>query len=628
MTPALVLRHLCFTGPEKPAALLTFEIGLNVLYGASETGKSFVLEAIDFMLGGSRSLRDIPECVGYDRIFLGLQTTDNATFTLVRAVTGGRFQLYEGLHQAVPTGIEATVLAPRHSTENDDNLSSFLLQKIGLRGKQVRTNGRGDTRGLSFRDLCPLCLITEGEIQKQGSPLESGQFIKKTVEYATFKLLLTGVDDSALVSAAREGALSQSRTAKLEFLDELLTSYEEKLADSDGDAQELTAQLEKLEASIAREQQALRTSEEEYQGLIARRNDLRRKLQSGMERRGEIDELLARFSLLDEHYQSDLARLDGIREAGSLVATLSPHACPLCGAEPDQQHRGGDCDGNLEAVVTAADAEGAKILRLRQELEVTACQLGREAQSFDRLMPRMRDDLRRLDEEIQSLGPGLMDRRTLYTDLVEKRAAVRSHLSIWDQVAELRSRRKELERAPEGESAQPQSPDLSSTALDQFARRVEELLIAWNFPDRERVFFDQADRDLVIKGKRRGSRGKGMRAITHAAFTVGLLDFCTAKGKPHPGFIILDSPLLAYREPEGTEDDLTGTDVQDKFYEHLAGWTSRQVIIIENIDPPPAITRRPTSIFFSKNPHQGRYGFFPPSSDQNPGREVGRDGPK
>lgn len=206
--PALILRHLCFTGPDKPPALLSFDYGLNVLYGASETGKSFVLEAIDFMLGGRGPLRDIPERIGYERIFLGIETTENGTFTLVRAANGGHFQLYEGLHQFIPENVEATVLNARHSAESDDNLSSFLLRIIGLNGKRVRTNVRGDMRSLSFRDLCHLSLVTEGDIQKQGSPIERGQAIQRTPEYATFKLLLTGVDDGALVSAVRDTQLS------------------------------------------------------------------------------------------------------------------------------------------------------------------------------------------------------------------------------------------------------------------------------------------------------------------------------------------------------------------------------------------------------------------------------------
>jgi hypothetical protein len=102
-----------------------------------------------------------------------------------------------------------------------------------------------------------------------------------------------------------------------------------------------------------------------------------------------------------------------------------------------------------------------------------------------------------------------------------------------------------------------------------------------------------------------------MRAITHASVTLGLLEYTRVNELPHPGFVVLDSPLLAYREPEGEEDDLTGTDVQDRFYDYLEFLDDRQVIILENNDPPEAIKNRSQTIFFSKNPHHGRYGFFP-----------------
>jgi hypothetical protein len=49
-----------------------------------------------------------------------------------------------------------------------------------------------------------------------------------------------------------------------------------------------------------------------------------------------------------------------------------------------------------------------------------------------------------------------------------------------------------------------------------------------------------------------------------------------------------------------------------RFYDYLAGLPEdRQVIIVENTDPPPAIVARPQVTMFSKNPHSGRYGFFP-----------------
>lgn len=61
--------------------------------------------------------------------------------------------------------------------------------------------------------------------------------------------------------------------------------------------------------------------------------------------------------------------------------------CPLCGAPPEAQDHEADCDGNIDVVVTAADAESRKIDLLRNELRERVDQLRGEARRFDGLTP-------------------------------------------------------------------------------------------------------------------------------------------------------------------------------------------------------------------------------------------------
>jgi len=92
----------------------------------------------------------------------------------------------------------------------------------------------------------------------------------------------------------------------------------------------------------------------------------------------------------------------------------------------------------------------------------------------------------------------------------------------------------------------------------------------------------------------------------------GLMEFCRERSLPHPGFVVLDSPLLAYWKPEGDEDDLRGTDLKEMFYRYLLGLRKdSQVIIIENEHPPNFVSGEGNVVVFTKNPHHGRYGFFP-----------------
>ncbi|MFW5336233.1 AAA family ATPase [Pseudomonas aeruginosa] len=615
ITPGFRLRFLGFFGPQKSPATVTFGAGLNVIYGASNTGKSFIVEAIDFMLGGKPPLRDIPERVGYDLVLLGLETLDGKSFTLWRSIDGGGFRLYEDLHQMPPTtDIPYTQLDEKHSDKNCTNLSSFLLNLCNLGGKRVRKNSRNETISLSFRNIARLMIVDETEITQQSSPLVDGNPTANTPNLATFKLLLTGADDSALVASNKSEPEELSREAQLHLLDQLLDDYRDRLKELTKSPKELEEQLEKIDTSLRQQAALVNTTEAEFQEAAGKRRELRKKLEESRERRAEVGAMLERFGLLDRHYVSDIERLRAIEEGGTLFSVLGAGHCPLCGADPDHHRVDTGCNGDTDAVVQAARVEVAKIEVLRTELVATVRSLEREGANFDRRMPTVVRELESISESVEELiAPKLSTLRKSYSDFADKRAEVREALALYATVQDMERRRADLEKDTEDEKAGAvASADLSTTVTYSFAKTVEGILTGWHFPETGDVYFDSKARDLVIAGKSRSAFGKGLRAITHAAFTLGLLAFCRARQTPHTGFVVLDSPLLAYREPDGAEDDLTGTDLQEQFYAYLEALPSdTQVIVVENTDPPASIMQREQSLMFGKNPYHGRYGLFP-----------------
>ncbi|MGE0315736.1 MAG: AAA family ATPase [Lautropia sp.] len=618
-TPGFRLRFLGFYGPQKQPSSVTFGPGLNVIYGASNTGKSFIVEAIDFMLGGKPPLRDIPERVGYDLILLGLETLDGKSFTLWRSMDGGGFRLYDGLHQTPPaTDIAYKQLDDKHSERNDANLSSFLLELCGLGGKRVRKNSRNETNSLSFRNIARLMIVDETEITQQSSPLFDGNPTANTPNLATFKLLLTGTDDSALVANNKSEPEELSREAQLQLLDQLLDDYRERLRELTKSPKELDEQLEKIDTSLRQQAGQVNTTEAEFQEAAGKRRELRKKLEESRGRRAEVGAMLERFSLLDKHYVSDIERLRAIEEGGTLFNVLGGGHCPLCGAAPAHHRADAECNGDTDAVVQAARMEIAKIEVLRAELAATVRNLERESVSFDRRLPSVVQELESISDAVEELiAPRLSTLRKSYSDFADKRAEVREALALYATVQDMERRRADLEKGAEDEKAGTlANADIPTTVTHSFAKTVENILSGWHFPEAGDVYFDSKTRDLVIAGKSRSAFGKGLRAITHAAFTLGLLAFCRARQTPHTGFVVLDSPLLAYREPDGTEDDLTGTDLQEQFYAYLEALPiDTQVIVVENTDPPDSIMKREQSLMFGKNPHHGRYGLFPIVAD-------------
>jgi hypothetical protein len=82
---------------------------------------------------------------------------------------------------------------------------------------------------------------------------------------------------------------------------------------------------------------------------------------------------------------------------------------------------------------------------------------------------------------------------------------------------------------------------------------------------------------------------------------------------PHPGFVVLDSPLFTCRPPE-QGGDAGGTlprSVIDQFYDDIQTGADGQAVVRENIEPPNGLGPLAVDISFTKDRSHGRYGFIP-----------------
>lgn len=109
------------------------------------------------------------------------------------------------------------------------------------------------------------------------------------------------------------------------------------------------------------------------------------------------------------------------------------------------------------------------------------------------------------------------------------------------------------------------------------------------------------------------------RAITHAAFKVALMLFCRERNRPHPGFLVLDTPLLTYRDPmkrlgdrlESDEQELRNSDLKQRFFDHLGHLGEKaQIIVLENVDPPEGVKGSCKVEVFTHDAEEGRQGLL------------------
>ncbi|WP_051357842.1 AAA family ATPase [Leisingera caerulea] len=615
MTDTLTMnfRHLCFTGPRKKPAVIEFSDGLNIVFGPSNTGKSSILDAIDFMMGRERKLKEIPEHVGYSDISLGLEFSDQSKFTVVRSIDGGHYKLFSGLHNAPPEDQEFQTLREKNSTKKEQSLSDFILERIGLAGKLLKRNARNDKEKLSIRTLLPIFVVDETNIQTEGSPFMSGQFTKRTSETSRLKLLLTGVDDSSLVSEKTSEAEKISRSARAGLLDDLIQDMRTKIlsvASKDTTIDELRDQESKLNGSIEQANTSLQAHQKGYYEALSARNSDRKQLHEKTERLSEVKSMRKRFNILLSHYLSDVERLDGIIESGALVSALSDEICPLCGATPENQDPDHACDGDIDSIVQAAQAEKSKVLLLHRDLSRTLEQLSMEEQEVDGQIVAQRAQLDESQKSLNLLEPDFTQSRTDYSELISKKSQVSKAIGLFETLEDLQTR---FQSPDEGETPDKNtdSTKVPAVALYDLAQEIEKLLEEWNLPNADNVHFSDDEMDIVINGKHRASNGKGHRSITHSATSIGLARLLERKSLPRPGFVILDSPLIAYEEPD-EDDEVSQTDLNEKFFADLQKWNSTQTIIFENKKSiTPNIMNYGRVTQFTKSETHGRYGFFP-----------------
>lgn len=312
--------------------------------------------------------------------------------------------------------------------------------------------------------------------------------------------------------------------------------------------------------------------------------------------------------------------LDALEEAGFLLSLAGEKTCALCGAPAEAQKHTQDIE-NIGLVQDAAIVEVAKIESQRKDLKAAILDLQQEAKKLDSDYPLLSQRLDAVEQEINRLTPRANENKLTIREVIEARDHTKNGLSLLEQRNSFISKLDEfnlLKKPSKDDKPNLKTPD---SIAHQLCKIIGEVLKAWEFPGDCLVSFDEKTYDLMIDGKLRINNGKGVRAVTHAAFKVALLIFCREKGLPHPGFVVLDTPLLTYRDPmkNPKAGDLTDEEkiiakssLKKKFFEHLSSIKHLgQFIVLENIDPPDDIEKIAHVQTFYGSAESGRNGLFP-----------------
>jgi len=610
------INEIRLSGSGKKDAVIRFEPGPNVVAGDSDTGKSYLLRCVVYVLGAKEITKVIEEALGYEHVRLELGSDGGDVLTLERHLTGGDVRAYAVPIKDVIAGkTEATddVAADDDSSESDLNGEEVLAWKrqgtskardvtsrvfpfIGMPEEvRLRSDAKGQTQRLSIRILLPVFVLDEATIISERS-LIIGDGFGQTANKRMFSFVLTGTDDSGVIAQERREIVQAEISAKLSVIDNLLAPIEKRL-ETDSTPDDQDDSTSRIETTIESLSNLLSENEEERTRLREERREQISRQQRAESQSIAIDELLGRYRLLNERYSSDLERLDFIAEGSHFFDGLQDSVCPLCGQQMDGErhtHDGDEAVTDVASVYQSARAEAAKIQGLQRDLQEAIGDLRARRSSRETERTSAASELVRIDRRLDSvLGPTRTQTRTSLGELVQRRLELQTLQSDRDEAERLRTLREEFDKElPESSGKQTCAP-IDPVAVTALCRVIESLLKEWSWPDDVRVEFDDKTYDIKVDGKPRRSHGKGFRAVLNSALAIGLLKYCHANEKPHPGFVILDSPLTTVKQRNvsaSPEDDDTEATIDPRieplFWQSLAKLDhSVQVIVLDNKEP-------------------------------------------
>ena len=569
----MILTKLTLSGVGKKDAVLTFERGLNVITGDSDTGKTFAFQCINYILGGENPPKNITEAKDYNAITLEF-TINDELYRIERTIGSSKVCIvHNGEHLIMPY---------KHDPANTKNLSRYLLQLLQGHSENayLKKNKQNQKRTLSFRDIVHLITVDETDIIAEGSSFQSIQYTEKTARKSVLKYIITGSDDQNIEEIDDVENENIRRAGVVQFLEQKKDILKRKIAAIKEDSNYQLYTKAKTTQLMVEEISQLRDS---ISLLSAKITQNQAKVDELKKLCFEDDAKITEFEILNQHYAEELKR-NGIISTYTDFLEQLPHLdCPVC-------HQPITADvGVIDSDSSDALFEYFKIhaVQLKSKIQDLTCSIN----DIKERLESNKESIRRLLEENNQLSKTIAEKQASLSILSRNIATIRQldamkkSLEIYQQ--DLSSVELDIIAYSEKVKRSKQSTDKSISPLyNDYCSEIESVLKKWGFRENVNVTFDDETLDLSIDGKARSDWGKGYRAFILSAMVIGLMRYCFKNNRLHPGFVILDSPLVSLKERKKDEDGEWINDYMEKkmVEDILEEDCMHQVIIFENKD--------------------------------------------
>lgn len=586
------IEKIIVTGSGKTDSIIELSNNVNIIYGPSNTGKTYIVKCIDYMFGSRREPIDIS--TGYQYVKIIVQT-QCGTITMSRKIGENKIEVISNDNN-IPSGKYATKTS---RTNYDKTINSVWLSLIGVNDLHLVISKENYKKQiLSWRTFSHMFMLTETKIISEYSAILSGRDTSNTAVISSLIFLLSGQDfsetetkDTKEMREAKKNAVKAYINKELFRLSErnkeLLTQLKEN------PNVDIAVEIEEVMAEVSTNEQRINKSIEENQKILA-------QLYEKNESLSECNMLLNRYNELTTQYDADLKRLSFIVDGEANLNGSFSTQCPFC-------------DGKVvvkknQNYIDAAKSEYKKIKLQAKDLESVSKELNSEKlvleQEISMLMAKKLSTEELIEKELKPQLSTLKEKLSAYKDVIE----YKKEIDILKKLSEQKT--DDLIKNDTDEESEIKfkvKEHLDYSFINDLNNGIKLFLENCNYENLLSVVFDKADMDIVINGKKKGSNGKGYNAYFNSVVAIVLSRYMKSKAKYSPNFLMLDSPILSLKEKETKKPSET---MRNSLFESIIDNPKGiQTIVIEN-EIPDINYKDANIIHFTKEKNNGRYGFL------------------
>lgn len=451
--PQILLRKLVLVGTRKNYEV-SFRKGLNIVYGDSDTGKSSILNLIDYSLG-AKAVYSYPELQEVGKYVLLELKLNGKVYTIRRDIndSGKDIEVYSASIGDIDDVFPKVYYAHSNKKGELEYFSEFLLENLGVSNVKIKkapTKENSEMSRLSFRDIFKYCYLNQDSVGSK-SILDSNNWSVGTKNQEVFKYLFNLLD-SNISQIQKE--LSDARVQRDKVIEEYkmissflrnaqLEGYETLLNTRnqiDNDIYHVQQEISNLNLKMISES----GDHDQLRQDIAEHDSL---LQDSISQY-EVNELHIKNNIiLKKEYLVDVQKIEASLEVAQKVVESTQHtfSCPLCSTSVSVNDIKTDFENydkvSLERELRSVKKRMKEVDTLVQNIREENEEIQEDIIGYKGVLKKLRNQLD--NESKEFVSPFLTQMEKLITDkatLQESRKALDYRIKVRVSLAELDSK--------------------------------------------------------------------------------------------------------------------------------------------------------------------------------------------